>query len=847
MPFSPAEAKRKQPRQKASPPPSAQAQPTTLPSVIPGLIQRAAGVPPQLLAGDLLYLQRTVGNRAVGQMLSGGGNLRVGPANDRYEQEAEGVAQQVSSHAEKVQRAPALVSSVQPRIQREQEKIKFQGKSKSIAKGDQEQFKQSIGKMSSKGVEPVAVNQRPKAVMLMGAAGAGKSSIIDQLVPDRSNFVHADADQVKEAMPEYQRGVKAGDKNIANTVHARSKDVTKFVATQAIAGRRNLLFDATGNNTAEYMALITAMRQKNYQITLAMVHISPDEGVKRVAERARQTGREIPENVVRDMYHWVPRNFPTLANLVDHAYLFNNMVPQGQPPFIVWETSDGTNLQPEHLDYVLELLAAIEGQEIDNAAPEDENYVPPLVPLDKARYLQEGGTSRWQKETTKKKKGFAVSRKHLSEVDESLKLYRLYKSKNRGNAEEQAKLLKSLESSITKSSYQGGNIKVSMTHLRRRNAMNHLREELKGEYRRNALRLARIANDKEQVDELVKVGLTADYLKGLLKMDVKRLYEAHVALAFGQKDLAQKAFDKLNPVEREQTGELKYSGHYVKRSRDRLHFAQQILTAHHHETIGGEYSRTFAPGDIDEQRMGEITTNYLRNPDFLGGVVQDVKTPYLGAKLKTLVPTYAGILSRQELEAIRVYTSSTYKHMNATMQDIRLDDPETQTGFKGYSSLSQVAVSALSKLPSYAGPMLYRGDGNFGGVAEVARIGASFRTPSFMSTSKSTVRAANFGTSVAWIVLPAPNSSGKDIQAISTARPEEEVLFPPGVKMQVVDVIRGPQKSTIAAGEKPAEASPRILKSWKTDSGKPIPPAYLDFMVKFRAARNTLIILQEVK
>jgi DNA-binding Lrp family transcriptional regulator len=34
--------------------------------------------------------------------------------------------------------------------------------------------------------------------------------------------------------------------------------------------------------------------------------------------------------------------------------------------------------------------------------------------------------------------------------------------------------------------------------------------------------------------------------------------------------------------------------------------------------------------------------------------------------------------------------------MNATMHDIRLDDPETQKGFKGYSSISQVAVNALS-------------------------------------------------------------------------------------------------------------------------------------------------------
>lgn len=490
MPLSRADTKRKPPLQKSSSPITAQAQPTTLPAVSPGIIQRARGAPTQLLGGDLQYLQRTIGNRAVGQMLSSRGNLRVRSANDRYEREAAGVAEQVSGRVSnsaptrqtsyptvqrnalpqvgpeggrvesglarqieqgkqggrplprkirrqveeslgadfsavrvhtdknaeqtnqalgarafthgkdiflgaqqsphdvqlmahelthtiqqgavvpntvqrtgapgKVQRAPTNISSTPPHIQRENETIKFQGKSKSITKGDEDQFSQSIVKMSTKGVSSVGDTERPRAIMLMGAAGSGKSSLIPQLVPDPSNFVHVDADQVKEAMPEYQSGLEEGDTDIANTVHTRSKNVAKSMATEAIATRRNLIFDATGSDVAQYMTMITAMRDKtkNYHITLAMSHLSPDEGVRRVAERAQQTGREIPENVVRDMYQWVPRNFPTLANQVDQAYLFDNMVPQGQPPIIVWETSNGTKLSQAALDHVLELLTA---------------------------------------------------------------------------------------------------------------------------------------------------------------------------------------------------------------------------------------------------------------------------------------------------------------------------------------------------------------------------------------------------------------------------------------------------------------------------------------------------------
>jgi len=976
MPPSLNEFRRKQPVQKSAQQAKSQPHLTTFPSFTSDVIRRATTLPTQLMASDVINLQRSIGNRAVAQLLAKRDDrqsaprspvvqetLTVGSSNDRYEQEADRVAKQVTAthqpavqrttdsslplvgakggsvdsrigaaiHSQsssgdplpqsvqrtlephlgrdlsrvrthtneksaelnqqlgakafthgkhiflgarqsphdvqlmahelthtiqqgavapaKVQRSPGFpkLSHAQPRIQREDETIEFQGHSKTIEKGNKDQFQHAIGKMSSKGVEPVAPNMRPKAVMLMGAPGAGKSSIIDELVPDKSNFVHADADQVKEAMPRYQRGLLKGTKNISNKVHAQSKEVTKHVATQAIDSHRNLLFDGTCGDVTEYMALITALRKKNYHITLAMVHVSIDEGLKRVAERAQKTGREVPEDTVQNMYNWVPRNFPPLARLVDQAYLFDNMVRPGEPPILLWETSDGTKLAQDHLDYLKELLTGIEGKQIDNAPVEDDTYNPPLVPLHKARYLQSGGTSRWQKETNSKKHGFGTSRKNIGEIDEKLKLYRQHKSKNRGNAEEQAQLLLSLQKMVSDSHYQTSAVKGTKTFLRRFNATGHLRDELQGEFRRNAIRLAKAAGEGEQINELVQVGFTTAYLSKLLKRDVKLLYQAHVALAFRQNDLAQKALDKLNPVEREQTGDLKYRGHYVKRSRDKLHFAQQMLTSHHSANIGGVYARHFGPTTIDDQSMNEITTNYIRNDAFLpGGVVHGVKKPVFPAKrLKHLVPEYQGILSSQELEAIRIYSKNVYQQMNATMHDIRLDNPETQKGFKGYSSISQVAVNGLSKLPSYVGGPLYRGDRNFGGLVDTAQIGTTFQSPSFISTSKSATVAANFGATVGWLVYPAPNSRGKDIEGISTVTGEQEVMFPPGTKMRVIDVIRRVGKEQPKAGENDPTKRQRLSRNWKSDSGKPITQDQLNFMVKFQPLRDTLIIVQE--
>ena len=56
-------------------------------------LQRALADPTQLRPADVLYLQRTIGNRATGQLLQA--KLTLGPAGDKYEQEADRTAKQV--------------------------------------------------------------------------------------------------------------------------------------------------------------------------------------------------------------------------------------------------------------------------------------------------------------------------------------------------------------------------------------------------------------------------------------------------------------------------------------------------------------------------------------------------------------------------------------------------------------------------------------------------------------------------------------------------------------------------------------------------------------------------------
>jgi hypothetical protein len=62
-------------------------------------ISRGLAQPQRLTPGAVMYLQRTIGNRAVAQLLDRGPriqrSLKVGPADDKYEREADEIAQRV--------------------------------------------------------------------------------------------------------------------------------------------------------------------------------------------------------------------------------------------------------------------------------------------------------------------------------------------------------------------------------------------------------------------------------------------------------------------------------------------------------------------------------------------------------------------------------------------------------------------------------------------------------------------------------------------------------------------------------------------------------------------------------
>lgn len=199
----------------------------------------------------------------------------------------------------------------------------------------------------------------PVAVLMMGGSGAGKSRVRALSGVTMDEMVHVDADDVKALLPNYRDRLHAGDKDAAWKSHGESQQVVTGLLAGAIADKQHLLYDATGANNATYEGgfgggvagrdgLFKMLAKQGYTIKLIMTYVPTEIAVGRVEKRGEETGRVVPEHVVRSTHRDARRNFMQYAqdSRVSEAKLYENM---GEGPLLVWEKGSGRMTRTEQL------------------------------------------------------------------------------------------------------------------------------------------------------------------------------------------------------------------------------------------------------------------------------------------------------------------------------------------------------------------------------------------------------------------------------------------------------------------------------------------------------------------
>lgn len=179
---------------------------------------------------------------------------------------------------------------------------------------DKQQFTKSRAEFHKQQLEfmvgGTTPQENPRAIFMSGGSAAGKGTLQAAGVMDiPEDIVHADADEHKELIPEYQVAKATGDpERAAPMVHEESSYMSKVLSNVAIESRRNVLIDAVGGSKS-YFNRIKDARDRGHDVEVNLVVTDPDVAFEQAASRAASTGRSVPVSTIYGSHRNVARTF----------------------------------------------------------------------------------------------------------------------------------------------------------------------------------------------------------------------------------------------------------------------------------------------------------------------------------------------------------------------------------------------------------------------------------------------------------------------------------------------------------------------------------------------------------
>lgn len=173
-----------------------------------------------------------------------------------------------------------------------------------------------------------------------GGPAAGKSTVLDQgYVRLPKSAVKIDPDDIKKRLPEYRRMLKEGDPSAASFVHNESSVVQLRAIRESLDRDFNVMLDGTGDGSYEKLRnRINWARKNGYKVKATYVDIPTDEALARAAKRAKQTGRAVPEEYIKQTYQNLSETLPRMLDeglWFDDFELWDNATPSGIPKLVV--------------------------------------------------------------------------------------------------------------------------------------------------------------------------------------------------------------------------------------------------------------------------------------------------------------------------------------------------------------------------------------------------------------------------------------------------------------------------------------------------------------------------------
>lgn len=178
---------------------------------------------------------------------------------------------------------------------------------KGLSKDEQARIAQRQANRAIDATLPVA--SAPTAVLTGGQPGAGKSTIVQNLVAefgDKGGIVTIDPDKVRPLIPYMRPLIAMGVEEIPDVANSDAGAIAYQMVWHVTAARRNILIDGTLKNTDNASSLVSKLRSQGYTVELHGMAVYPGLSHARTYARREMEMANSPSGFGRkvdDAYH----------------------------------------------------------------------------------------------------------------------------------------------------------------------------------------------------------------------------------------------------------------------------------------------------------------------------------------------------------------------------------------------------------------------------------------------------------------------------------------------------------------------------------------------------------------
>ncbi len=172
-------------------------------------------------------------------------------------------------------------------------------------------------------------SESPWVILMAGGFGSGKtvaSKEIEKIFPEKLKFGRIEADQFREAIPEYQEYLKDDPKWAAKLVHQEATYLADLAAMRGLQQNQNLIIDSSLKSYEDSAKIVAWIKKHHPRYRIMIAHVSADRNlvIKQFNDRAKEIGRDTSESDIDPSITGSKETVEKLVPSVDHVFVIEN-------------------------------------------------------------------------------------------------------------------------------------------------------------------------------------------------------------------------------------------------------------------------------------------------------------------------------------------------------------------------------------------------------------------------------------------------------------------------------------------------------------------------------------------